>query len=283
MAKNTAVKVTKTTPRVIVLAGPNGAGKSTVAPRLLHESLQITEFVNADVIARGLSGFAPESSSVRAGKIMMARLNELAKARVNFAFETTLSGKAFAPWLQGLVGQGYAIHMFYLWLSTPELAVARVAQRAKKGGHSISEETIRRRYATGLDNLTDLYQPLATHWQVVDNSVGNQPKTIAEGSLQALPNILCPDRWQNFTGAPLQSQDVGKTQHLLAPKKLEGVFAASALDAIRENQRFGLPFLVARDESIEELDSQQAEEELLAAYPSLATQRNSEAGTVQNP
>src|SRR5690348_13581164 len=94
------------TPTVVVLAGPNGAGKSTAALRLLHESLNLTEFVNADVIAKGISGFAPEKAAVRAGRIMLERLDDLARQQVSFAFETTLSGRAYAPWLEGLIGRG---------------------------------------------------------------------------------------------------------------------------------------------------------------------------------
>ncbi len=278
MAKNSTKAPPKAAPKVIVLAGPNGAGKSTAAPRLLYESLQITDFVNADVIARGLSGFAPESASVRAGKIMLGRLNELARSQVNFAFETTLSGRAFAPWLQGLVGQGYSVHLFYLWLSTPELAIQRVAQRVRKGGHPISEETIRRRYATGLRNLFELYRPLASHWQVVDNSVGIHPATVAEGSLLSLPNVLCPERWKTIVMSPLPSPEAGNTQHLLSPDKLELVLAAGALDAVRENQRFGLPFLTVRDEQVVQVDAYEAEEELLKSHPGLATQQMPHVG-----
>src|SRR5690348_3271655 len=138
--------MTAAAPKVVVLAGPNGAGKSTAAPRLLHQSLQIEEFVNADVIARGLSGFAPERAAVRAGRIMLERLDELAQARVNFAFETTLSGRAYATWLENLAMVGYSIELFYLWVATPELAIQRVSQRVRKGGHSIPDDIVRRRY-----------------------------------------------------------------------------------------------------------------------------------------
>ena len=190
--------MSESSPRVIVLGGPNGAGKSTAAPRLLHQSLQITEFVNADVIARGLSGFAPERVSVRAGRIMLERLNELAQERVSFAFETTLSGRAFAPWLEGLISRGYSMHLFYLWVSSPELAIERVAERVRKGGHSIPEDTIRRRYFAGLRNLFELYIPLATSWQVVDNSDQDNWIEIASGN--RLESIVVSEshRWNQI-------------------------------------------------------------------------------------
>lgn len=185
-------------PIVVVLAGPNGAGKSTAAPRLLHDSLQITEFVNADVIAKGLSGFAPERAAVRAGRIMLEQLNELARKRVNFAFETTLAGRAFAPWLEGMLSQGYSMRLFYLWVSRPELAIERVAERVRKGGHSIPAETIRRRYFAGLRNLFELYIPLATDWQVVDNTVAHAPTTVAEGCRLSSVVVLDTERWKRI-------------------------------------------------------------------------------------
>lgn len=184
------------TPQVVVLSGPNGAGKSTAAPRLLHESLQITEFVNADVIAKGISGFAPERAAVRAGRIMLDRLDELANQRVSFAFETTLSGRAFAPWLESLLGRGYSLRLFYLWVSSPEIAVQRVAQRVSKGGHSIPEETIHRRYSAGLRNLFELYLPLAGNWQVFDNSRVDGRIEIATGSRLESVTVLDPARWK---------------------------------------------------------------------------------------
>ena len=186
----------ESTPKVILLAGPNGAGKSTAAPRLLHESLGIVEFVNADVIARGISGFEPERAAIRAGRIMLDRLDELAGQRVSFALETTLSGRAFAPWLERLIETGYEFHLFYLWLQSPDFAVNRVAERVLKGGHFIPEDTIRRRYYGGLRNLFELYLPLATHWQVVDNTVGNNPLTIAGGGRSLPIQIDDPTRWK---------------------------------------------------------------------------------------
>jgi len=98
-------------PRVIIVSGPNGSGKSTVAPRVLHGGLHVNEFVNADVIARGLSAFEPERVALAAGKIMLARLHELADARENFAFETTLASRSFAPWIKSLLGTGYRVHL----------------------------------------------------------------------------------------------------------------------------------------------------------------------------
>jgi predicted ABC-type ATPase len=124
-------------PHVIVVAGPNGAGKSTAAPRLLRDALSVREFVNADTIAAGLSAFRPESVAIAAGRIMLARMRVLAAAREDFAFETTLASRSFAPWLAGLQSGGYHVHLLFLWLRSPELAVSRVAERVRLGGHDV--------------------------------------------------------------------------------------------------------------------------------------------------
>jgi len=155
--------------RIVVLAGPNGSGKSTTARAILQGPLKVDEFVNADVIAQGLSGFDPQRAAFAAGRIMLSRLNELAAARADFAFETTLASKTFAPWIAELIKSGYEFHLVFLWLATAEAAVARVADRVKRGGHDVPEPTIRRRYAAGLKNFFAIYQPMATTWQVLDN------------------------------------------------------------------------------------------------------------------
>lgn len=172
-------------PCVVILAGPNGAGKSTAAPELLQGELAVNEFVNADVIARGLSAFDPDRAAIAAGRVMLARLGELARQRESFAFETTLASRSFAPWLRDLRASGYAVHLFFLWLSSPDLAVQRVAYRVRSGGHDVPADTIRRRYRAGVRNLFTLYQPVVTTWAVYDCS-GLKSQLIAEG-LESAP------------------------------------------------------------------------------------------------
>jgi predicted ABC-type ATPase len=167
-------------PIVVILAGPNGAGKSTVASPLLQDALSVNEFVNADVITRGLSGFEPDRAAIAAGRIMLARLKDLAARRVDFAFETTLATRSFAPWLRDLRLSGYDMHLFFLMLSSADLAIARVADRAGMGGHHVADEVVRRRYSAGIRNFFTLSRPLASTWPVYNNS-GPEPKRIAEG------------------------------------------------------------------------------------------------------
>jgi len=185
-------------PCAIVLAGPNGAGKTTSARTILAETLAVMTFVNADVIAQGLAGFAVESSAMEAGRIMLARLDKLAKERANFAFETTLAGRAYARWLQNLKSTGYQIGLIYFWLESSDLAVARVAQRVREGGHSIPEATIRQRYQRSLDNFFRRYRPLTTFWQVYDNSWDHSPRLVARGDYIKPEVILDQQSWNAF-------------------------------------------------------------------------------------
>jgi len=166
--------------KIIVIAGPNGAGKSTIAENLLSKKFGLIHFVNADMIARGLSAFASEKLAVEAGRIMLRRLNKLAEKRANFAFETTLSSRAYAGWIDNLKKNGYEFHLFFLWLPSPELAIERVAGRVAMGGHNIPEEVIRRRYYKGVQNFFELYQKRADTWTVYVNSF-TPPLLVAEG------------------------------------------------------------------------------------------------------
>jgi len=157
-------------PDVIVISGPNGAGKSTLAPHLLRDAFGIVEYVNADTIAQGLSAFAPDDAAFGAGRVMLERLNQLAGQERDFAFETTLASRFYVRWLGELQYEGYNIHLIYLWLSSPALAVERVNQRVRFGGHGVPEETIRRRYERGLRNFFGLYRPIVDSWQLYNTS-----------------------------------------------------------------------------------------------------------------
>jgi predicted ABC-type ATPase len=144
-------------PNVVIMAGPNGAGKSTLAESLLSNTLGIRHYVNADTLARGLSAFNFDEMALKAGKIMLEHLHDLARDRTNFAFETTLASRTFAPWIAGLKKAGYHFHLFFVWVPSAEVSIQRVRERVVQGGHGIPEETIRRRYQRGLENFFQLY------------------------------------------------------------------------------------------------------------------------------
>jgi predicted ABC-type ATPase len=181
-------------PEIFVIAGPNGAGKSTTARGMLPDFVGCVEFVNADEIALGLSAFRPESVAFAAGRTMLNRLNELARQRVDFAFETTLASRSFAPWLKEKQQEGFGVNVIYLWLPGVELAIERVARRVKAGGHHVPEPDIRRRYDRGRRNFIRLYVPLADTWAVYDNS-GFEPQIIAFGGRDEPTTILEMDPW----------------------------------------------------------------------------------------
>ena len=187
------------TPLVVVLAGPNGAGKSTSAARLLPEALSVEEFVNADTIAQGLSAYRPEAAAVAAGRVMLERLHFLARERRDFAFETTLAGRGHARWLRELRASGYRVHLIFVSLPDPELAVARVAERVRQGGHHVPEDVVRRRFATGLTNLLTRYSGLVDSWQVYDNADLAGPRLIASRAAGMNAVIADPNAWENLT------------------------------------------------------------------------------------
>jgi predicted ABC-type ATPase len=165
---------------------------------LLRGTLGVTEFVNADVIAQGLSAFAPDRVALSAGRIMLRRLQELVRQGVSFAFETTLASRSFAPWIRELTQTGYQFHLVFLWLPSADFAVQRVADRVRLGGHGVPEATIRRRYHLGLRNFFRLYQPLATTWGMFDNSGAAGLREIAAGQQTTITQISDAAIWQHL-------------------------------------------------------------------------------------
>lgn len=190
--------MSETSPQVVVIAGPNGSGKTTLSPFLLRDTLGVLEYVNADPIAHGLSGFDPASVALQAGRVMLNRLHDLAEQRKTFAFETTLAAKHYAGWIKKLRNDGYDFQLMFLWLRSADLAVQRVRERVRAEGHNVAEQVIRRRYAAGLRNFSKLYQPLANTWAVYDNSDLPSPKMIAQGGQSEEPSIIHADLWERF-------------------------------------------------------------------------------------
>jgi predicted ABC-type ATPase len=188
-------------PQVVIIGGPNGAGKTTISREVLANTLGIHEFVNADVIAAGLSGFAPERAAFAAGRIMLSRLRELATERASFAFETTLASRTFAPWLGTLAEGGYQVHVLYVWLENAELAIERVRQRVSKGGHHVPDDVVARRYRRSMTNFWFRYRPLAARsqgtWRLYDNS-GGSGKLVARATGSQEPTIIRARTFSRF-------------------------------------------------------------------------------------
>ena len=178
-------------PNLYIIAGPNGAGKTTFARTFLPQYVGCLEFVNADLIATGLSPFVPERAAIHAGRLMLEQIHSLTERGLDFGFETTLSGKTYVKLLQEMKRRGYLIHIFFLWISNVKLALERIQLRVQNGGHHIPEAIVRRRFERSLPNFFRFYQPLADSWTVLDNS-GDVPQMIAfeeSGKIE----ILDPD------------------------------------------------------------------------------------------
>lgn len=159
-------------PKLHIIAGPNGAGKTTFAREFLPTYAECREFVNADLLAQGISPFDPESASIKAGRFMLDRIDELSKKKLTFGFETTLSGRGYLNFIKRLQAEGYSVKLYFLWLQSVDAAIARVAERVSRGGHNIPEQTIRRRYKSGLRNFFSSYECIADEWVIFDSSSG---------------------------------------------------------------------------------------------------------------
>ena len=165
---------------IYIISGCNGAGKTTASMTILPEILNCKEFVNADMIASGLSPFQPEKVAFEAGRIMLERINFLMQTNQSFAIETTLATISYKNKLLKAVENGYKVKLLFFWLPTYEMAINRVEIRVSEGGHNIPKDIIKRRYFRGIENLFKIYLPLSNDWAVFENSK-EHPKIIAEG------------------------------------------------------------------------------------------------------
>ena len=160
--------------QLYIIAGCNGAGKTTASFTILPEVLGCKEFINADEIAKGLSPFQPESVAMQAGRIMLARMDELLQKGETFAFETTLATKSYKQKIEWAQANGYEVTLLFFWLRNVTMAKERVAQRVAEGGHSIPTETIERRYHNGIANLFAIYMDMVDICYIFDNSEGER-------------------------------------------------------------------------------------------------------------
>ena len=160
--------------QLYIIAGCNGAGKTTASFTILPEVLDCKEFINADEIAKGLSPFQPESVAVQAGRIMLARMDELLQKGETFAFETTLATKSYKQKIEWAQANGYEVTLLFFWLNTSKLAKKRVAQRVAEGGHNIPDEIIERRYHSGITQLITTYMDMIERYYIFDNSEGER-------------------------------------------------------------------------------------------------------------
>src|SRR5215213_5214282 len=157
-------------PRIVIIAGPNGAGKTTFAREFLPREAGLPDFINADLIAQGLSPFAPEEAAIAAGRIMVQMIREKVRRRESFAFETTLSGRNYAKHIPRWRKAGYHVKLIFLRLPSVQVAIQRVKMRVGQGGHHVESAVIRRRFKAGLRNFNALYSRLVDSWRLYDNT-----------------------------------------------------------------------------------------------------------------
>lgn len=156
--------------KIIIFAGPNGAGKTTFAKEFLPSEASCKIFINADLIAAGISPFAPESAAIAAGRLMLELIAKHASLGNSFAFETTLSGRGYARMIPKWREAGYRVELFFLSLPSPQFAIERVAQRVRQGGHHVPAEVIKRRFSSGSVQFEQVYKPLVDAWTLIDSS-----------------------------------------------------------------------------------------------------------------
>jgi len=166
--------------KVVIIAGPNGAGKTTFAKEFLPFEAGCPIFINADLIAAGLSPFNPDAAAFRAGRLMLAEIDRNATEGNSFAFETTLAGRSYLPRIARWRAAGFVVKLLFLSLPAPKDAIARVATRVQQGGHDVAPEVIRRRFAAGMRNFQEIYRHRVDFWQLFDNS-GPTPQLLDEG------------------------------------------------------------------------------------------------------
>lgn len=246
-------------PKLFILAGPNGAGKSTSAPHILSGPGQVDEFVNADVIQKD-EGI----SEIEAGRRTLARLDQLAQARKDLAFETTLASRLLLPRIQSMQKVGYTFHLSFFWLPSADMAVARVAKRVAAGGHSIPDDVIRRRYERGLDNLFSAYLPVANAWVVVDNTA-RPGRPIAWRRLGESIHVVDNRLWTNLCArymkptaeepqvAVKDDAERARLHEALDPERIVEAVNRAVTAALKRHKARGESVVIWRDGKIVEL------------------------------
>ncbi len=255
-------------PNLFIIAGPNGAGKTTYVKRFLSQEVRCREFVNADLIAVGLSPFAPDQAAFDAGRIMLKRLRDLFARREDFSFETTLTGFGYTHLLREMTQAGYRIRLDFLWVPSLEITRARVKQRVKKGGHDIPDDVQLRRFGKGLRFLIEHYRPLVHDWRIYDNTGQNPHLVVAEQDgrlrvhdasrlvmLEALTKLtIMPVKPTDRVEEPLAAAFDGETRASM--RAMRKAYA----DVILENKAWGLPVIQWRDGSgVVEVPAEQLE------------------------
>lgn len=237
-------------PQAVVIAGPNGSGKSTCARLLLPAQ---TTFINADMIAQEMTGVEGTAADFGAGRLLLKRIDVLEAHHDDFAIETTLATKKLAPRLQRLKEKGYETHLVFFWLPSADLAVQRVAERVRAGGHDVPEDTVRRRYASGLRHFFDTYQSIVDTWRVYDNARIADPSLIASGSNDGTVDVARPEVWRSVRALAdeLEAAARAEVAHKFRTGTPVDVEVREAVrQAVEEHRRLKNPIAAWRDDEV---------------------------------
>lgn len=164
-------------PTCWIIAGPNGAGKTTFALEYLPSVAGCRRFINADLIAAGLSPLAPEQYLAAASRLFLREIEDCIAARQDFAFETTLAGRGYLKLIDRLQATGWRVELIYLALPSAEMSRLRVAERVAHGGHNIPDADVARRFPRSLHNLLNIFAPKANQTRCFMNS-GATPELV---------------------------------------------------------------------------------------------------------
>ena len=185
-------------PRFVLLGGPNGSGKSTVAPGVVRDVWGIRRFLNADTIARGLSGFDPDLAMVAAGRVLLTEARRHVEARTDFALETTLSGNTYARWLRNELAE-WRTHLTFVYTRSADENLLRVHKRVLAGGHNVPEADVRRRYERSFANFFKLYRPLVGSWEVRDNTLPQEEARMVARQERGQPIVVLDEvEWERL-------------------------------------------------------------------------------------
>lgn len=240
-------------PEVFIIAGPNGSGKTTLAFKLIPNSFELKEFVNADIIASGLSAFNLDSVAIAAGKLMLHKIKENVSLKKNFAFETTLSSKSFFPFLKKIKIEGYKINLIYIWLKNPELAIDRIRNRILIGGHFIPDEVVKRRYYRSMKNLVNLYLPIADRWEIYDNSYITA-QLVAKKEVNSDKKIFLTE-----TFSKIMNQTIKEPSSDYSSDKIEKAVKEAIEEELEKRRRLGLPIAIWKNGKVVNLSPEEFE------------------------
>jgi predicted ABC-type ATPase len=154
-------------PTLTIIAGPNGSGKSTLATSLNLVGRE--RLLDPDAVARRLNPLNPSAAAIAAGREVLERTAEYLSQGLSFAVETTLSSRSRVGLIRDAKSRGYATHLVFIGLGSPDRCIARIRNRVARGGHFVPDADVMRRYVRSISNAGEALR-LADTARFYDNS-----------------------------------------------------------------------------------------------------------------